>query len=268
MGRIFAVLISVMMLFIVSSTTNINVYANPFFENGYFTANGIEWCQENRPLYDVLGEKFFEHHSHSIESRVCANLYGDPLWDYDGPGRMQKLMERSIHYSQLEISESISESQTGIIDTNPASRSEIILRGVTEDRQVTVQLAATEPAANIPMRIDISFLDADNSLISDVTYSLEAIQDDTQVMLSKDGYSEKGITTVLTHPLQSDRPVDISVIVKSIGLPEDLQQYQVFSEGQVIMFTVVPEFGILAMMVLVISIMSVVIMSRRFMPYL
>lgn len=251
-----------------SSITNIDVYANPFFENGYFTANGIEWCQENHQLYEIIGEKFFEHHSHSIESRVCTSLYEDPLWGYDGPDRTQKLMERSIHYSELEISESTTESQTGIIDTNPVSRNEIIVRGVTEDGQVTIQLTATEPAINTPMRIDIAFLDTDNSLISDVSYSLEVIQNKTQVMLNEDGYSEKGITTMLTRPLQSDKPVDLNVVVKSIGLPEDLQQYQAFSEGQVIMFTVVPEFGIMTVMVLVISIMSIVIMSRRFVSYL
>ena len=48
--------------------------ATVFYANGAFTKNGIEWCEENEPLYDILGDKFFDHHSHSIESRVCANL--------------------------------------------------------------------------------------------------------------------------------------------------------------------------------------------------
>ncbi len=97
-----------------------SIYANPFFSNGYFTENGIEWCEENLPLYEILGEKFFEHHSHSLESRVCASLFQDYYWTFEGPDRVEKLIERSKHYSQLEILESYEEAETGIIDTMPA----------------------------------------------------------------------------------------------------------------------------------------------------
>ena len=37
---------------------NDNAYATPFFENGHFTSNGIEWCQENLQLYEILGKSF------------------------------------------------------------------------------------------------------------------------------------------------------------------------------------------------------------------
>ena len=94
--------------------------ATVFYANGAFTENGIEWCEENEPLYDILGEKFFEHHRHSIESRVCANLIEDELWDYSGPDRVEKLIERSIYFSELEISESQVEAGTGVVDPIPA----------------------------------------------------------------------------------------------------------------------------------------------------
>ena len=79
-------------------------FGTPFFSNGYFTENGIEWCEENLSLYEILGERFFEHHKHSLESRVCASLYHDYYWSYEGTDRVEKLIERSKHYSQLEIS--------------------------------------------------------------------------------------------------------------------------------------------------------------------
>jgi len=72
--------------------------ATVFYANGAFTKNGIEWCEENKPLYDLLGDKFFEHHKHSIESRVCANLIEDPLWSYSGPDRVEKLIEQSLFF--------------------------------------------------------------------------------------------------------------------------------------------------------------------------
>jgi hypothetical protein len=94
--------------------------ATVFYANGAFTQNGIEWCEENKPLYDLLGVQFFEHHRHSIESRVCANLIEDELWNYSGPDRVEKLIERSLYFSELEIAESQVEAGIGIVDTTPA----------------------------------------------------------------------------------------------------------------------------------------------------
>ncbi|MFB5631338.1 MAG: hypothetical protein ACE5RN_07095, partial [Nitrosopumilaceae archaeon] len=94
--------------------------ATVFYANGAFTPNGIEWCEENKPLYDLLGIKFFDHHNHSIESRVCANLIEDDLWNYMGPDRVEKLIERSKYFSELEISESQVEAGIGVLDPTPA----------------------------------------------------------------------------------------------------------------------------------------------------
>ena len=94
--------------------------ATVFYANGAFTKNGIEWCEENKPLYDLLGDEFFEHHKHSIESRVCANLIEDPLWSYSGPDRAEKLIERSRYFSELEIAESQEEAKVGVVDPTPA----------------------------------------------------------------------------------------------------------------------------------------------------
>jgi len=95
--------------------------ATPFFAEGAFTQNGIEWCEENYQLYQIMQEEFFVHHKHSIESRVCVSLFGDPLWTYDGADRYEKLIERSAYYVQLEIEESKVEAETGKIDITPAT---------------------------------------------------------------------------------------------------------------------------------------------------
>jgi len=94
--------------------------ATVFYADGAFTKNGIEWCEENKSLYDLLGDKFFEHHKHSIESRVCANLIEDPLWSYSGPDRVEKLIEQSRYFSELEIAESREEAKVGVVDPTPA----------------------------------------------------------------------------------------------------------------------------------------------------
>ena len=104
-----------------SSFANLAEGATQFFANDAFTQNGVEWCEEEKPRYDVIGEPtWLEHHRHSIEARICANLYNDSLWTYDGPDRYEKLIERSRYYVSLEIAESTDEAKTGVVDPTPA----------------------------------------------------------------------------------------------------------------------------------------------------
>lgn len=97
----------------------------PFRDTAGLTQNGIEWCEENYQLYQMMGNDFFEHHHHSIESRLCGNLYNDDLWFYTGYDRYQKLIEQSRMYYNLEIQESFVESKEGKLDTKPVVVEEI-----------------------------------------------------------------------------------------------------------------------------------------------
>jgi len=108
-------------IFVISSA-----YAQtPFRDTAGLTLNGIEWCEENYQLYYFMGNDFFEHHQHSIESRLCGNLYNDDLWLYSEPDRYQKLIEQSRMYYNLEIQESAKEAQEGKIDTKSVNIEEI-----------------------------------------------------------------------------------------------------------------------------------------------
>ncbi len=238
-------------------------YANPFFSNGYFTENGIEWCEENLPLYEILQEKFFEHHKHSLESRVCASLYQDYYWTYDGPDRVEKLIERSKHYSQLEISESYEESQTGIIDTTPAkNKDQTLLQGMTEDGEMNIQIISSSPTINESMEINLAFLDRDNRLLTKVNYGVEITQQEQPILVNNNLYSEKGLSTMNTRPLNSDEPVTIAISINGIGIPDDEKSWTE-PKGEVIIFTVVPEFGEIVIIVLSITIAGVLFMNFK-----
>ncbi len=94
---------------------------NVFTAEFEFSMNDIEFCHQFYHLYEELGLQWFiKNHHYSIESRVCGSLYEDPLWSYEGEDRMQKLLERSLHYIELEIQESKEEAKTGINDPTPA----------------------------------------------------------------------------------------------------------------------------------------------------
>jgi hypothetical protein len=240
-----------------------NVFASPFFSNGYFTENGIEWCEENLPLYEILGDKFFEHHKHSLESRVCASLYQDYYWTYEGPDRVEKLIERSKHYSQLEILESYKESETGIIDTMPAeNKDQTLLQGTVEDGEMIVQIISSSPRINEVMEINLSFIDKSNRLVSNVNYGIDITQQDQLILKNNNIYSEKGLSALITRPLNSEEPVTIIVTVNGIGNSENQEEW-VGPRGEMVVFTIVPEFGTLSIILLAITIMMIVFLSSK-----
>ena len=107
------ILFAIIILF--SNVTNV------FSAEFEFSQNDIEWCHEVYPHYEILGlDWFIKNYHYSIEARVCGSLYEDPLWNYKGEDRFQKLLERSHYYIELEIQESLEEAKSGINDPSPA----------------------------------------------------------------------------------------------------------------------------------------------------
>ena len=93
---------------------------NVFGAEFELSMNDIEWCEEVRPLYDKLGLNWFlENNHHSIEARVCASLYGDSIWNYEGDDRTAKLLERSLFYIELELQEGEEDAKKGEVHTSP-----------------------------------------------------------------------------------------------------------------------------------------------------
>ena len=257
------ILVIISSLITLSLLTTPNASGSPFFSNGYFTQNGIEWCEENYPLYEILDEKFFEHHKHSLESRVCVSLYGDYFWTYTGPDRIEKLIERSKHYSQLEIMESYEESETGLIDTTPAeNKDQTLLQGTTEDGKILVQIISSAPKINQSMEINLSFLDNNSGLISNLNYGIEIIQEGQVILQNNNIHSEKGLSALTTRPLTSEEPVEISISINGIGLPENQEEWT-GPKGEVLIFTVVPEFGVFVTVLFAITISIMIFFSRN-----
>ena len=100
--------------------------ATVFFANDRFTELGIDWCEEEKARYDVLND-WLGQQQYSLEARICANLYEDPLWSYEGADRAERLIERSHFYVLAEIQESEEEAKKGIDDPQPAEvKSEVL----------------------------------------------------------------------------------------------------------------------------------------------
>ena len=184
-------------LFLVSSA-----YAQtPFRDTAGLTLNGIEWCEENYQLYYFMGSDFFEHHQHSIESRICGNLYNDDLWLYSESDRYQKLIEQSRMYYSLEIQESASEADKGIIDTKPVnikeSPQEIAQQQIELEESVVEESNEKEIEIKISEEKQMNDSEGGGCLIATATYDSEMASQvqmlreirDAQLMNTESGVS-------------------------------------------------------------------------------
>ncbi|TFH01433.1 MAG: hypothetical protein E4G77_03495 [Nitrosopumilus sp.] len=174
----------------------------PFRDTSGLTLNGIEWCEENYQLYTFIGNDFFEHHQHSIESRLCGNLYNDDLWPYSEHDRYQKLIEQSRMYYNLEIQESSDEAKTGIVDTKPVNMEEIPQEVAQQQKELEKSIAESESNemdANV-QETEVVNLEGGGCLIATATYgsemapqvqSLREIRD-SQLMNTNSGASFMG----------------------------------------------------------------------------
>ena len=109
-----------------------------------------------------------ENYHHSIEARICANLYDDPLWLYDGNDRTMKLIERSTYYAELEIEESKMEAQTGQVDPNPAKPEQNKTELETNEQPVTISDESIEEQTQTKSQTD-----SGGCLIATATYGSE-----------------------------------------------------------------------------------------------
>jgi hypothetical protein len=173
----------------------------PFRDTTGLTLNGIEWCEENYQLYNLMENDFFEHHQHSIESRLCGNLYNDDLWLYSESDRYQKLIEQSKMYYSLEIQESASEADKGIIDTKPVnikeSPQEIAQQQIELKESVVEESNEKEIEIKISEEKQMNDSEGGGCLIATATYDSEIAPQvqmlreirDTQLMNTELGVS-------------------------------------------------------------------------------
>lgn len=238
------------------------VYAT--VENGALTQNSVEWCEEVYPQYSTLGLSWFlENYHYSIEARVCGSLYEDSIWEYDGDDRVQKLVERSRYYVELEIKESEDEAQSGQIDITPAGISEKT-NSITQtslDGTVLVIIQTTDATADKYLGMDVTFKDPSGKQIPHVNYDLKVTQEGNDVLILKSQHAETGMVEHWTRQLSSDMPVDIEVKLLGIGLPKDSESWTGPS-GEILSFYAVPEFGTLVFTILVVSILSVIVLTK------
>jgi hypothetical protein len=132
----------------------------------------------------------------------------------------------------------------------------------SRDGTINVQISSNLPKEGLPLTINLKFSDAKTGNdLSNVNYDIIAMQNG-EVVLSQLGlYTANGKTQHTTLPLSTNNQVDIIVILQGIGENAPYTGPQ----GETIETIIVPEFGMIAPVALILAI-SVMIIIQKTIP--
>ena len=154
---------------------------------------------------------------------------------------------------------------TGVIIVQEAEAEPVItMATVMKPDQMMAEIMTGDGIANEEMTIDLTITDLEGNGVEHITYNIKATQG-SEILLNDEGHMHKG--TITNNHVTSALPVDasdtmpIAITVESVGFGHN-EQYVEFS-GEIATKQVVPEFGTIAMMVLVVAIISIVAVTAK-----
>ena len=132
------------------------------------------------------------------------------------------------------------------------------------DEELMVDIATGNAGQGEELSIDLTFTTISGASVEHVNYDIKATQNG-EVVLNEMGVHAMGnVNNHMTSPLPAaateTEPVNVEVIFKGYGVPGSEMTGPV---GQVATKQVVPEFGTIAMMILVVSIISIVAVTAK-----
>jgi predicted secreted protein with PEFG-CTERM motif len=133
------------------------------------------------------------------------------------------------------------------------------IHGMSADGTVKVEIEASTPTAGEVLSLHVKFMDAaTGDTIEHINYDITATQAGTTVLEMMGVHEHMGDVSHTTSALSSGDPVDIAITLQGIGIDTKTGPM-----GDVVMFTVVPEFGTIAVMILGIAIVSIIAVTTR-----
>lgn len=135
-------------------------------------------------------------------------------------------------------------------------------QGMSVDGKVIVKVSSSIPNSGNSSTIEIEFLDPFSNSLNNVLYDVSILQDGIVVLEQKNVRSVDGISYHETPILQTSSPLDIQVKLKSVG-SNIINTSWNDSQGEIIEFRTVPEFGTIAGLILVVTISGVIFLTAK-----
>ena len=146
----------------------------------------------------------------------------------------------------------------------PAGSEQVTVSITPDVDDLIAEIITSEGNANDVMTVDVTITDMDGNAVEHITYNVKATQG-SQTLMDEEGHMHMGVmtnthtTTSLDIDASDNMPVNITVT--AVGFGHD-NQYQEAS-GEIVTKQVVPEFGTMTMMILVMSVISIVAMTLK-----
>ena len=132
------------------------------------------------------------------------------------------------------------------------------------DEPIMVEISSNTADAGEMLAIDVTFTTMSGEGVEHINYNILATQNGEVVLEANDVHDHDGINDHMTAPLPAatsdDTPVEVEVIFNGYGMPDGEKTGPI---GQVTTMQVVPEFGTIASLVLVVAISSIVVLSAK-----
>lgn len=130
---------------------------------------------------------------------------------------------------------------------------------VSSDGSIWIFVTATEPVERERMTISVTFTDQNGKIIKGINYDITATQDGQNILSEKMVHLRTGSGSHFTKELPSSGNVRIDIVPQGTGVNPPFSGAQEDS----IHTDVVPEFGLIAPLVLGVSVLSILILSVK-----
>lgn len=134
---------------------------------------------------------------------------------------------------------------------------DIIETRMSTDGLVLVTIKTNQPDSGNELPIRIEFTNLQGELIISMNYDITVIQDNEEVLFAENIRAVDGVSEFNTRILESDNPIDIDLGIRGIYSNEFTKDIQ-----EVVKFQNIPEFGVLSMMILSISIIGIIVFNK------
>ena len=134
----------------------------------------------------------------------------------------------------------------------------------SDGTQVTINNVINNWESGQPMSISLTFSDNHGNKIMHQNYAITVKQGDNILLTKSSGHTHTGDDVQTTSSLTSSDPVDITVTLNGVGLPNTDQSTWTGVKGEQVTFThVVPEFGPTVSIILAAAILSIIVFAAR-----
>ena len=161
--------------------------------------------------------------------------------------------EKAMDHGSMEMKDRDHDGMKMTMIDNPSAT------GMLSDGTM-VMIKVDEVTTGQQSRIDVVFDDAEY-----VNYDLMVTQNEVSVLADENSHAMTGSGTHMTNTLESDEPLEITIVVQGYGMSEP---YTGPIDEQVAFTNIVPEFGVIAIVMLGVAMTCAAVFGTRIAPAL